>query len=566
MGKLTAQGGLKIGMPNYYELLGVSPDASDKEIKKAYRTMADMYHPDKVSHLGKKLKDVAESEMRDLNEARGCLLDPERRKKYDTQLNSAGSVPVQSPPQPPPPSQPSTPHSASYQAPPQPRAQPPQYQGVAPQPQTSAPQPRVQTPPYHQPAARSMPQQQRQQTGTAPQQPPPGISKDFIIKTQGLIWEAKSHGLDMREAEELYLGSRHHYQQGDLRSSYEYAQRAHAIADKVYLSHVMSELAKYRRRMIMIGQRNVDITQMELKFKEARPFVEQKRYEEALTIAYGAFEASRRAHVRFVLDKVKEHRDILKSLREKGIHIDDVLDQFAKVKPLLKNKKYNKALQTSMKSLRMARLRYETYTTDRIIDSQNAIDALRVANIDVSEVQSIMDSVSMDFKEGYFDKVNDKTIEIIEKCQTLWHEMAPQKEDESKEEEVEEEEELEEWTMDLDEEEAEIEAELLKQEQQQDPGEFDEISDEGYELEIDAQGEENEDLEDWDDLSFKGSKDSDASIALHQKELNIYREVLRKHLEEGYAETDTKVLENLRNSLDIKRDEHDRLLRELEEA
>ena len=36
-----------------YRILEISNDASDSEIKKAFRKMANKYHPDKVSHLGK---------------------------------------------------------------------------------------------------------------------------------------------------------------------------------------------------------------------------------------------------------------------------------------------------------------------------------------------------------------------------------------------------------------------------------------------------------------------------------------------------------------------------------
>ncbi len=63
---------------DYYAILGVDKNASDKEIKKAYRKLAAKYHPDK--NPGDK---EAEEKFKDINEAFQVLSDPEKRKKYD---------------------------------------------------------------------------------------------------------------------------------------------------------------------------------------------------------------------------------------------------------------------------------------------------------------------------------------------------------------------------------------------------------------------------------------------------------------------------------------------------
>jgi DnaJ like chaperone protein len=52
-----------------YLILEVSPDATDDEVKKAYRDMAVKFHPDKVNHLGEEVRKAAEEKFRKINEA-----------------------------------------------------------------------------------------------------------------------------------------------------------------------------------------------------------------------------------------------------------------------------------------------------------------------------------------------------------------------------------------------------------------------------------------------------------------------------------------------------------------
>jgi hypothetical protein len=75
---------------DYYEIFGISPAASQKEITQAYRRLARRFHPDLQPTERKRW---AEEKMKRLNEAYAVLGDPEARRRYTaTILSRVGST------------------------------------------------------------------------------------------------------------------------------------------------------------------------------------------------------------------------------------------------------------------------------------------------------------------------------------------------------------------------------------------------------------------------------------------------------------------------------------------
>lgn len=70
-------------MLNLYEILEVSEKASKEVIEKAYHVLAKKYHPDLQ---GDAEKQEAERKMKEINEAYDILMDEEKRKQYDLEL------------------------------------------------------------------------------------------------------------------------------------------------------------------------------------------------------------------------------------------------------------------------------------------------------------------------------------------------------------------------------------------------------------------------------------------------------------------------------------------------
>ncbi len=80
-------------MANYYEILGLTPWASEVQIRRAYRELSKLYHPD-TTQLS---PEVAVPKFQAINAAYATLSNPERRTVYDQQIHFSRLQYVNSP-------------------------------------------------------------------------------------------------------------------------------------------------------------------------------------------------------------------------------------------------------------------------------------------------------------------------------------------------------------------------------------------------------------------------------------------------------------------------------------
>ena len=75
-------------MKDFYNILGVDPQASNDEIKRMYHKLSKKYHPD-ANITDPDLRKWSEDRMKELNEAYDTLKDPLKRAMYDRQRGYA---------------------------------------------------------------------------------------------------------------------------------------------------------------------------------------------------------------------------------------------------------------------------------------------------------------------------------------------------------------------------------------------------------------------------------------------------------------------------------------------
>lgn len=75
-------------MSDPYRVLGVSPDATDEQVKAAYRELAKKYHPD--NYAGSPLSDLADEKMKEINEAYDTVTEERKRIKRGGESGYSG--------------------------------------------------------------------------------------------------------------------------------------------------------------------------------------------------------------------------------------------------------------------------------------------------------------------------------------------------------------------------------------------------------------------------------------------------------------------------------------------
>ena len=72
-----------LGKKDLYKTLGIMRDATEDEIKRAYKKLALKYHPDRNSNKSESEREIANTKFKEIGEAYEILSDPEKKRRYD---------------------------------------------------------------------------------------------------------------------------------------------------------------------------------------------------------------------------------------------------------------------------------------------------------------------------------------------------------------------------------------------------------------------------------------------------------------------------------------------------
>ena len=75
-------------MNNYFRVLGVKSNASENDIKKAYRRLSNQYHPDKLHGASEEEKEQAAARLHQVKQAYEVLSDPKQRAAFIKDINN----------------------------------------------------------------------------------------------------------------------------------------------------------------------------------------------------------------------------------------------------------------------------------------------------------------------------------------------------------------------------------------------------------------------------------------------------------------------------------------------
>jgi len=84
--KIAQQKATQAKKKDYYEILGIKKDATEDQIKKAYKKAMLKWHPDRNGE-NDDTKKHAEKMCKDVNEAKNVLTDKDKRRKYDSGMS-----------------------------------------------------------------------------------------------------------------------------------------------------------------------------------------------------------------------------------------------------------------------------------------------------------------------------------------------------------------------------------------------------------------------------------------------------------------------------------------------